>query len=145
VVFGFSLFSFAGRHSADRMTFGRMHRINMLFDELGLAEDQRVALRQVFIEHRKDLQPLIGEVKARGRVLRELIMAETPEEEAIRKASLDLGNAIGEAAAKTSALAKEARSILTPEQVEKAKELRQRRQKVFRETLHEWGGQGSAF
>jgi Spy/CpxP family protein refolding chaperone len=145
VVVGFSLFSNACRHSADRMTLGRMYRMNMLFDELGLTEDQRVALRQLFNEHRKELQPSVEEVKAKGRVLRDLILAETPDQEAIRKASGDLGNAIGEAAVQTSSLVKEARSILTPEQLERVKEMRQRRQKVFQETLHEWGDGVSEF
>ena len=141
-VVGFSLLSCAGRHSADRMSLARIYRMNMLFDELGLTGDQRVALKQLFSERRKDLQPSVEEVKARGGALVDLIMAETPNQEAIRKASGDLGNAIAEASVQISALAKEARSILTPEQVDKARELLQRRQKVFRETLHERGGQG---
>ena len=145
VVVGFPLFSYAGRHSADRMTLGRMYRMNMVFDELGLTGDQRVALKQLFNEHRKDLQPLVEGVKAKGRILRELIMAETPDQEAIRKASVDLGSAIAEASVQMSALAKEARSIVTPEQLERVKEMRQRRQKVFHETLHEWGDQGREF
>jgi Spy/CpxP family protein refolding chaperone len=145
VVGGFSLLSCAGRHSADGMALGRMYRMNRVFDELGLTEDQRVALKQLFVEHRKDLQPSVGEVKARGKVLKELIMAETPDEAAIRKASVDLGSAIAEASVQISALAKEVRLILTPEQVEKAKELRQRRQQVFHETLRDWGDRGSEF
>lgn len=144
-VVGFSLVSCIGRHSSDRMSLGRMYRMNMLFDELGLTAEQRVALKQLFNEHRKDLQPSIEEVKARGGALVDQIMAETSDQEAIRKASLDLGNAIAEASVQISALAKEARSILTPEQVEKAKALRQRRQNVFRETLRERGGQGKDF
>jgi Spy/CpxP family protein refolding chaperone len=142
---GFSLLSCAGRHSADRMSLARMYRMNMLFDELGLTGDQRVALKQLFSEHRKDLQPSVEEVKARGGVLIDLVMSETPDQEAIRKASGDLGSAIAEAAVQISALAKEARSILTPEQVEKAMELLQRRQNVFRETMYERGGQGKEF
>jgi Spy/CpxP family protein refolding chaperone len=144
-VVGFSLFSCVGRHSADRISLALMYRMNMLFDELGLTGDQRVALRQLFNEHRKELQPSVEEVKAKGRVLRDLILAETPDQEAIRKASGDLGNAIGEAAVQTSSLVKEARSILTPEQLERVKEMRQRRQKVFQETLHEWGDGVSEF
>ena len=86
VVVGFSLFSYAGRHFPERMALGRMYRMNMLCDELGLAGDQRVALKQLFNEHRKDLQPLVEGVTAKGRALRELILAETPDQAAIRKA-----------------------------------------------------------
>jgi len=145
VLVGFSLFSCIGRHSADRMSLARMYRMNMLFDELSLTGDQRVALKQLISGHRKDLEPAVEEVKGRGGILRDLILAETPDQEAIRRASGDLGSAIAEASVQISALAKEARSILTPEQVEKARELLQRRQNVFRETMHERGGQGKEF
>ena len=145
VLVGFSLFSCVGRHSADRMSLARMYRMNMLFDELSLTGDQRVALKQLISGHRKDLEPSVEEVKARGGILRDLILAETPDQEAIRRASGDLGSAIAEASVQISALAKEARSILTPEQVEKARELFQRRQNIFRETMHERGGQGKEF
>ena len=145
VLVGFSLLSCIGRHSADRMSLARMYRMNMLFDELSLTGDQRVALKQLISGHRKDLEPAVEEVKGRGGILRDLILAETPDQEAIRRASGDLGSAIAEASVQISALAKEARSILTPEQVEKARELLQRRQNVFRETMHERSGQGKEF
>ena len=145
VLVGFSLLSCVGLHSADRMSLARMSRMNMLFDELSLTGDQRVALKQLISGHRKDLEPAVEEVKGRGGILRDLILAETPDQEAIRRASGDLGSAIAEASMQISALAKEARSILTPEQVEKARELLQRRQNVFRETTHERGGQGKEF
>ena len=138
VVVGFGFFSYAGPLFPERMGIGPMYRMNMLFDELGLSGDQRAALKQLFKEHRKDLRPVVEGVKAKGVVLRELVLAETPDEAAIRKASAELGNAIADAAVQASALAGEARSILTPEQVEKFKEMRLHRQKVFRETMREW-------
>ena len=47
-------------------------------------------------------------------------------------------NAIADAAVQASALAREARSILTPEQVERFKEISRHRQKVFHETVRDW-------
>ena len=122
-----------------------MYRMNMIFDELELTGDQRVALKQLFKERRKDLRPLVEGVKAKGMALKELVLAETPDETAIRKASADMGNAIADAAVQASALAKEARSILTPEQLERFKEMRQQRQEVFRETMREWREQSGEF
>jgi len=141
----FGLFSCVSRHSADRMSFGRMYRMNMLLDELGVTVEQRTALKQLFSEHRKDLQPSVEEVRARGEVLADLIMAETPDQEAIRKASGDLGSAIADASVQMSALAKEARKILTPEQVERAQEMLQRRQRMFQKTVSDWGDQNRGF
>jgi len=77
--------------------------------------------------------------------LRELILAETPDPKAIRQASADLGNAIADVAVQASMLAKEARSILTPEQMERFKTIRQHRQKVFDETLREWREESHGF
>jgi len=141
----FSKVSYAGRIFSGGMAMGHMYRMNILFDELGITRDQRIALKKLFIEHRKDIQPQAEGVMIKGRALRELILAETPDPAAIRQASAELGNAIGDAAVQASALAKEARSMLTPEQVERFKEIRQHRQKVFDETLPEWRGQSGGF
>jgi Spy/CpxP family protein refolding chaperone len=144
-IVGFSVVSNAGRHSLERMALGHMYRMNMLCEELGITEDQRVALKKLFKEHRKDLQPLAEDVMAKGRALRELILEETPDHAAIRQVSADLGNAIADMAIQASLLAKEARSILTPEQIARFKEMRRHRQKVFDETLREWREQRQAF
>jgi len=141
----FSKVSYAGRIFSGGMAMGHMYRMNILFDELGITRDQRIALKKLFIEHRKDIQPQAEGVMIKGRALRELILAETPDPAAIRQASAELGNAIGDAAVQASVLAKEARSILTPEQVEQFKEMRQHRQKVFDETLREWREQSGGF
>ena len=130
--------SYAGRIFSGGMAMGHMYRMNILFDELGITRDQRIALKKLFKDHRKDIQPQAEAVIIKGRALRELILAETPDPAAIRQASAEIGTAIGDAAVQASVLAKEARSILTPEQVEQFREMRQHRQKVFDETLREW-------
>jgi Spy/CpxP family protein refolding chaperone len=140
-VFGFGSLLYAGPFFPDRMGIGPMYRMNKLFDDLGLTAEQRAALKKLFREHRKEIQPLAEGVKAKGMALRDLVLADVPDEAAIRKASADLGDAIANAAVGASAIAGEARSILTPEQMEKFKEMRQQRQKVFRETMQEWKGQ----
>ena len=145
VVVVLSMVSYAGRPFPGGMAMGHMYRMNLLFDELGITGDQRLAFKKLFKEHRKDIQPLAESVMAKGRALRELILAEAPDQGAIRQASADLGNAIADAAVQASALAKEARAILTPEQVERFKEMRQHRQKVFDETLREWREQSGGF
>ncbi len=145
VVGVFSMVSYADRPFPGWMAMGHMYRMNMLCDELGITGDQRVALKKLFKEHRKDIQPLAEAVMIKGRTLRELILAEKPDQAAIRQASAELGNAIADAAVQASVLAQEARSILTPEQVERFKEMRQHRQKVFDETLREWRERSHGF
>ena len=140
-----SMVSYAGRPFPGGMAMGHMYRMNMLFDELGITGVQRVALKKLFKDHRKDIQPLAEGVMIKGRALRQLILTGTPDQAAIRQASAELGNAIADAAIQASALAKEARSILPPEQIEQFKEMRQHRQKVFDETLREWREQSGGF
>ena len=53
-------------------------------------------------------------VMVKGRALRELILAEAPNQAAIRKASPDPGNPIAEAAVQASTLTKEAGRSLRP-------------------------------
>jgi Spy/CpxP family protein refolding chaperone len=142
---GFSRVSYAGHPFPGGLGMGYLYRMNMLFDELGITRDQRAALKKLFQEHRKDIQPLAKAVMIKGRALRELTLAETPDQAAIRQASAELGNAIADAAVRASVLAKEAQSILTPEQVERFKETRQHRQKVFEDTLREWREQSRGF
>lgn len=145
VFVGFSMVSYAGRPFPGWMAMGHSYRMNVLFDELGVTDDQRVALKKLFKEYRQNIHPPMEIVMAKGRALRELVLAEAPNQAAIRQASADLGSAVAEAAVQASALAKEARSILTPEQVERFKEMRQHRQKVFDETLREWREQSRGF
>ena len=143
LVSGFGKVSYAGRFFPGGA--GPMYRMNLLFDELGVTGEQRVALKKLIKDHRNEIQPLAKGVMMKGRALRELILAETPDPAAVRQASAELGNAIADAAVQASILAQEARSILTPEQVNKLKELRQRRQKTFDETLRAWGERSEGF
>jgi Spy/CpxP family protein refolding chaperone len=69
------------------MAMGHTYRMNLLFDQLGVTDDQRVALKKLFKEHRQNIQPPMEIVMAKGRALRELVLAETPNQAAIRQAS----------------------------------------------------------
>jgi Spy/CpxP family protein refolding chaperone len=144
-VIGFSMVSHAGRHFANPMAMGPMYRLNLLSEELGLTDDQRAALKNLVRSHRQEIQPLVKTVIAKKRALQELVLAENPDPAAIRQASADLGNAIGEAAVLGSTLAQKAQSILTPEQLNQFREKRQNRQKAFDESLREWQERNPAF
>jgi Spy/CpxP family protein refolding chaperone len=138
VVGGLSLVSYAGRHFPGPMGLGPMYRLNLLSEELGLTDDQRAALKNLFKEHRKDIQPLAKMVMDRRRVLMELVLAGNPDSAAIRTASADLGNAIADAAVGASSLVQKAQAILTPEQLTRFREMKQNRQKAFDDSLREW-------
>lgn len=144
-VVGFSMVSHAGRHFPNLMAMGHMYRLNLLSEELGLTDDQRAALKNLVRSHRQEIQPIVKAVIAKKRALQEFVLAENPDPAAIRQASADLGNAIADAAVLGSSLAQKAQSILTPDQFDQFREMRQNRQKVFDETLREWQEKHPAF
>jgi len=144
-VIGFTVASHAGRHFSNPMALGHMYRLNLLSEELGLTGDQRAALKDLVKNHRQEIQPLVKTVIAKKRALQELALGENPDPAAIRQASTDLGNAIADAAVLGSELAQKAKSILTPEQLNRFREMRQNRQKALDESLREWQERNPAF
>jgi len=144
-IIGFSVVSHAGRHFPGPVALGHMYRLNLLGEELGLTDDQRAALKNLVRSHRREIQPLVKTLMAKKRALQGLVLAENPDPEAIRQTSADLGEAIAEAAVLGSALAQKAQTILTPDQFNRLREMQQRRQKVFDQTLREWQERNPAF
>jgi Spy/CpxP family protein refolding chaperone len=137
-VIGFAVVSHAGRHFSKPMGLGYMYRLNLLSEELGLTGDQRAALKDLIRNHRDEIKPLLKSVRAKKRALQGLVLGEDPDPVAIRQASADLGTAIAETAVLGSSLVQKARSILTPEQLTRLREMKQNRQKAFDESLREW-------
>jgi len=144
-VIGFTAVSHAGRHFPNPMGLGPMYRLNLLSEELGLTDDQRAALKDLIKNHRHEIQPLVKAVIAKKRALQELALGEDPDPAAIRRASADLGNAIAEAAVLGSSLAQKAKSILTPEQLTRLREMGRNRQKALDESMRAWQERNPAF
>ncbi len=144
-VIGFTGASLAGRHFSNPMGLGHMYRLSLLSEELGLTDDQRAALKNLIRNHGDEIKPLVKAVITKKRALQELALGENPDPEAIRRASTDLGNAIAEAAVLGSSLAQKAKSILTPEQLTRFREMRQNREKAFDESLQDWQQRNPAF
>ncbi len=144
-VIGFTVVSHAGRHFSNPMGLGHMYQLNLLSEELGLTADQRAALKDLIKNHRDEIKPLVRTLIAKKRTLQGLALGENPDPGTIRQASTDLGNAIAEAAVLGSSLAQKAKSILTPEQLTRLREMSQNRQKAFDESLREWQERNPAF
>lgn len=101
-----------------QMVRARIARMVVLRDDLDITAEQRAELRGIFIAHRDDLRPAMLEVLEHKRALRDAVMAENPDEAAIRAEADALGDAIGDAAVAMSQVAGEARTVLTAEQLE---------------------------
>ncbi len=144
-VIGFTGFSHAGRHFSNPMGLGHLYRLNLLSEELGLTDEQRTALKELIRNHRQEITPLVKAVIAKKRALQELVLGNDPDPATIRQASADLGDAVAEAAVLGSSLAQKAKSILTPEQLTRLREMKENRQKAFDNSLREWQERNLAF
>lgn len=105
----------AGRHFSKMAT------------ELGLTSQQQQAVKDVFAQARPQAAPLMKQLKLERRSLRTLIQAEAVDETAIRAQSAKLATVEADLAVQRAHVAQQVRAILTPEQVQKFKDLQAKR------------------
>jgi Spy/CpxP family protein refolding chaperone len=89
-----------------------------LKDGLKLTDEQRDAIHKILRDHRDELRPQIAAVMGQHRVLHDAVLADEPDEKTIRDAASGLGQKIGDAAVVASQVAKEVKTVLTPEQLQ---------------------------
>lgn len=99
-----------------RMMTGRMGRLLVLKSELGITDDQRSKLKTIGLSHRNELGPALEKVGGTFRGVRDSVLAENGNEEAIRQAAEAHGKAVGDLAVALSKVTKEGREVLTEEQ-----------------------------
>ena len=108
----------------------QVQAILALRDELNLTEVQKAQLKEVFQAWRPEFRPALQKAGEKKRALGAAIAAEPVDEAAIRAAGAELGQAIGEAAVVASKFVNEARSLLTPEQLQKIAEYRAQKEQA---------------
>jgi Spy/CpxP family protein refolding chaperone len=103
---------------------GQIGRLMVLRSELNVTEEQRTKLREIVLGHKTDIAKAAEGVWEKRVALRDAVLAEKPNEKAIRKAADELGKAVGDAAVLASKVAGEARPVLTDQQRDTIKECR---------------------
>lgn len=104
---------------------GQIGRLIQLKSDLAVTDEQRTQIKTVVQSHKKEIATVASDVVKQRRVLRDAVLAEKPDETAIRAAANNLGQSIGDAAVLASKVAGEVRPILTPEQIEKIKKFQE--------------------
>jgi Spy/CpxP family protein refolding chaperone len=99
--------------------------LKQLHSDMDVTKDQREKIHGVLKEHRGEIAGVVKPLVEKRRALRDAVMAQNPDEAAIRSAANDLGKAIGDAAVLASKVKPEICKVLTSEQKEKLKEFRQ--------------------
>jgi len=97
---------------------GQIARAIALHEKLNLSSEQRTELRGIMAAHKAELKPLAAEVVDHKRALRAAVMAEQPDEATIRREAAALGETMGDIAVVMAGVAGEARTVLTPEQLQ---------------------------
>lgn len=105
-----------------------MHkRFERMAAKLGLSEQQKVKIREIFKENRAQAKPIFDRLITERRDLRTLVQADKTDEAAIRAQAAQLAAVEGDLAIQRAHMVKQIRAILTPEQVEKFKAMQKER------------------
>jgi Spy/CpxP family protein refolding chaperone len=123
----------AGQEGGRRQGPGRMQRgfdrgfEGLPLRELELTEAQQQDIRSIFEQNREAGRGAGDKLREARRALYEATVAESVDESAIRAAASALANAEAEAAISRARIYAQVWKVLTPEQQEKAKALREQR------------------
>jgi Spy/CpxP family protein refolding chaperone len=116
----------------------------LIADDLDLSDAQREEIHGIFEAARFEGEPLWAAVNESRGQLMEASAAEPFSEADVRAAATRLGNAEAEIAIHRARVMAQVRTVLTPEQRERAQELmqrmRERRQDSREERRGDWGG-----
>jgi Spy/CpxP family protein refolding chaperone len=109
-----------------RMFQAHFGRLTTLHAELSLTDEQRAAMHETLKAHHADIAAAIKPVVAARRELHAAVLADTPDDKAIREAAGVLGKSIGDAATVFAKIKVELvkNAKLTPKQMEKITEFR---------------------
>jgi Spy/CpxP family protein refolding chaperone len=113
-----------------RLIAGNIGRFLVMRSELGITGEQRTKIASGIRAHRDELKPLAKTILEKRRALREAVLAESRNEEEIRRSAKDLGKALADASVVASRIVADARKNLTPDQVERIRKFIQENDKA---------------
>jgi Spy/CpxP family protein refolding chaperone len=112
---------------------GEMHW--RALEQLDLTDDQREQIHQLLTDHRNAMKEPREQMRARHEALQDLLRSDTVDEDAIRGAVMAGAEAHADIAVAQARLHQQIQAVLTPEQREKAEQMRRDR----RERREAWG------
>ena len=99
-----------------KLIMGNLGRLMTLRSELNLTDAQKTKIRDILKGHKTQIATEAKKVLEKRAVLRDLVLAGTTDEQAVRKAADDLGKAIGDAAILGLKVRNEVAPVLTDDQ-----------------------------
>jgi Spy/CpxP family protein refolding chaperone len=122
--------AFFGASPLARLIVGNIGRFLVLKSELNITPEQRSKIAATVKSHRDEIRPVAKHLLEKRKALGEAVLATPKNEEAIRKAANDLSKAIGDASVLASKVIAEARTALTPEQIDRIHKFRMEKDKA---------------
>src|SRR6185369_12358661 len=92
-------------------------RLMVLKSELDITDAQKEQIKTILQSHKAEIAQVAKPLVDKKRALRDAVMADAPDEKAIRAASDDLAHSIGDAAVLASKIKQEVAVVLTPDQL----------------------------
>ncbi len=99
--------------------------------KLGLSEQQKVKIKEIFKQDRRQLEPTMTKLMAERHHLMELVHADKTDESAIRAQAVKLAGLEGDMAVQRARMFQQIRAVLTPQQLEKLKTIMKERGQRF--------------
>jgi len=124
-----------GRSIVRNYFFSHMKRHMNLAEDLNLTDEQKSQFLDIIEMRRNDIAPMIADLMEKHQALSRQVLAGQPDEAAIRQAAADLNQAITKASILAADLVREARTILTAEQLELLEAHRTEKQEATKDLL----------
>jgi Spy/CpxP family protein refolding chaperone len=113
--------------------FGRAAAAGLPLRALDLTEEQRTQVKGIYDQHRDELQKAAERVRAAFKAQQDAVSAIPADESAIRAKSSELAAAQADAAVLRARIHSAVYQVLTPEQQQKAQQLRSQREQRMKE------------
>jgi Spy/CpxP family protein refolding chaperone len=98
-------------------------RFALRLKQLGVTADQKAEVKTILRKYQPTVGPLIKEVVTERRALRDTIHAETIDETAIRTQAAKVASLESDLAVQRAHVSHDIRAVLTPDQLQKVKEM----------------------
>jgi Spy/CpxP family protein refolding chaperone len=119
----FAFLAHAGTNEVTSSTFEGQHRFGRRLAELGVTDAQKAQVKSILRSYQPTVGPLVKEVVTERRALRDTIRAHTIDENANRAEAAKVASLEADLAVQRAHVAHDIRAVLTPEQIQKLKDM----------------------
>lgn len=116
-------FAFLAHADTNEVGIGKGHFFGRKLAQLGLTDQQRVQVKTILRGYQPTVGSLVKEVVTERRALRDTIRAQTIDETAIRAEAAKVASLEADLAVQRARVAHDIRAVLTPEQIQKLKNM----------------------